>query len=71
MRSVIVARNNDAIQIIFAGIAARRGRVQSRLTIQKLSALELFSSPLAHGVAFMKLIGPRNKIFSKSTGLAC
>ncbi|RYZ87944.1 MAG: hypothetical protein EOP06_11820 [Proteobacteria bacterium] len=63
MRSVIVARNKYAMQIIFAGLAARRGRVQSRLTIQKFSALELFSSPLAHEAAFRKLVGPRSPPF--------
>jgi len=64
-QAVIVARNKRAMRIIFNCISARRGSIEPKFTLQQLSALELFSSPLAHETAFRTLAGLRSTILSE------
>lgn len=59
VRAAIAARNEQAMQIILDRIGGRLGNTQARLTLQRLSALKLFSSPLAHEAAFRTLAGPK------------
>lgn len=69
IKGAVAARNEQAMQIIFDRISARRGSVQPKFTLQQFSALELFSSPLAHKAAFMELTGTRSMALSANASL--
>lgn len=62
IQSAISVRNEWAMQIIANRLSTDLGGGQSKFTLLQLSALALFSSPLAHYAAFRALADPRSSV---------